>query len=134
MCEVLRSLHPPARLHLNLVLLLRSVARAAHDDVLLLRLGNVLGLQQVELDEGVDDEQSGSEDPPEGNVARQRFGHRLLPELDADEELRHDDGDEDPGLAAQLVALGVIQQLESLSQTCELRSVSNVNKGYGCIF
>ena len=50
-------------------------------------------------------------------MAGQWFGHGLLPELDADDELSHDDGDEDPGLAAQLVTLWVIQQLESLSQT-----------------
>ena len=50
-------------------------------------------------------------------MTRQWFGHRLLPEFDADDELRHDNGDEDPGLTAQLVTLGVIQQLESLSQT-----------------
>ena len=50
-------------------------------------------------------------------MSGKRFGHRVLSKLDADEELRHDDGDEDPGLTAQLVTLGVIQQLESLPQT-----------------
>ena len=77
----------------------------------------MLRLQQIELDEGVDDEESCSQNPPEGNVARQRFGHRLLPELDADDEFRQDDDGEHPGLPAQLVALRVIQQLESLPQT-----------------
>ena len=37
--------------------------------------------------------------------------------LDADEELRDDNQDEDPGLPAQLVKLRVVQQLESLAQT-----------------
>ena len=37
--------------------------------------------------------------------------------LDADEELRDDNQDEDPGLPTKLVKLGVIQQLESLAQT-----------------
>ena len=44
-----------SRLKLNL-LVLRSATRAPHDDVLFLRLRNVLRLQQVELDGGVDDE------------------------------------------------------------------------------
>ena len=47
-------------------------------------------------------------------MAGQRFGHRLLPELDADDELGHDDGDQDPCLTAQLVALRIVQELESL--------------------
>ena len=111
MCEVLLSHSPPS------LILRRAAGRAPHDDVFLLRLRNVLRLQEVELDEGVDDEESGSQDPPESNVARQWFSHRLLPELDADDELSHDDGDQDPGLPAQLVTLRVIQQLESLSQT-----------------
>ena len=117
MCEVLLP-HGPASLHLLLLLLLlRGAAGVAHDDVFLLRFGDVLGLQQVELDEGVDDQQSCSKNPPEGNVAGQRFGHRLLPELDADDELGHDDGDQDPCLTAQLVALRIVQELESLPQT-----------------
>ena len=37
--------------------------------------------------------------------------------LDADEQLRDDDQDEDPGLPAKLVKLRVVQQLESLAQT-----------------
>ena len=41
----------------------------------------------------------------------------IVPELDADEELRHDDEDEDPGLPPQLGAVGVIKQLERLPQT-----------------
>ena len=117
MCEVLLSHGQPSLRLILFLLLLRAAGRAAHDDVLLLRFGNMLRLQEVELDEGVDDEKSGPQDPPESNVARQWFGHRLLPELDADDELSHDDGDQDPGLPAQLVTLGVIQQLESLSQT-----------------
>ena len=122
MCEVLlphspASLPHPLHLLLLLLLVLWSAPCAAHDDVLLLRSGHMLRLQQIELDEGVDDEESCSQNPPEGNVARQRFGHRLLPELDADDELRHDDGYQDPGLSAQLVAVGIIQQLESLPQT-----------------
>ena len=40
-----------------------------------------------------------------------------VPELDADEKLRHDDEDEDPGLPPQLGAVRVIQQLERLPQT-----------------
>ena len=111
MCEVLLSHSPPS------LILRRAAGRAPHDDVFLLRFRNVLRLQEVELDEGVDDEESGPQDPPESNVARQWFSHRLLPELDADDELSHDDGDQNPGLPAQLVTLGVIQQLESLSQT-----------------
>ena len=43
--------------------------------------------------------------------------HCHPPELDADEELRHDDEDEDPGLPPQLGAVRVIQQLERLPQT-----------------
>ena len=117
MCEVFLPHRPASLRRLLFLLILRSAPRAAHDDVLLLRFGNMLGLQQVKLDEGVDDEKSGPQNPPEGNVARQRFGHRLLPELDADDELRHDDGYQDPGLSAQLVAVGIIQQLESLPQT-----------------
>ena len=62
MCEVLLSHSPPS-------LILRLAAgRAPHDDVFLLRFRNVLRLQEVELDESVDDEESGSQDPPESNV------------------------------------------------------------------
>ena len=43
--------------------------------------------------------------------------HCHPPELDADEELRHDDEDEDPGLPPQLGAVRVIQQLKGLPQT-----------------
>ena len=46
---------------------------------------------------------------PECNMFGQRFGDRLPAELEADEQLCADDGDEDPALAAQLVALGVVQ-------------------------
>ena len=107
------------RFHLN-EFILRSTTGAtgaSHDNVLFLRLGNVLGLQKVELDSCVDNEKSCPKDPPEGNVTGQWLGHRVFPELDAYDELGHDDGDEDPGLAAKLVTLRIIKQLESLSQT-----------------
>ena len=117
MGEVLLSHNPPSLRLILFILLIRAAGRAPHDDIFLLRSWNMLRLQEVELDEGVDDEKSGPQDPPESNVARQWFGHRLLPELDADDELSHDDGDQDPGLPAQLVTLRVVQQLESLSQT-----------------
>ena len=41
-----------------------------------------------------------------------RFCDGLPAKLDADEELCGDDGEEDPALSAQLVALRVIQQLK----------------------
>ncbi len=41
----------------------------------------------------------------------QRLGDSLPAELEADEELGGNDGDEDPTLAAQLVTIGVVQQL-----------------------
>jgi hypothetical protein len=44
-------------------------------------------------------------------VLGQRLGDSLPAELEADEELGGNDGDEDPTLAAQLVTIGVVQQL-----------------------
>jgi len=40
----------------------------------------------------------------------------LPAELETDEELRGDNGDQDPALAAQLVALRVVEELEGLAQ------------------
>ena len=50
-------------------------------------------------------------------MSRERFGDGGPSKLDADQKLRHDDRDEDPGLSAQFIALGVVQQLECLSKT-----------------
>ena len=44
------------------------------------------------------------------------FSDGLPAELETDEQLGGDNGDEDPALAAQLVALRVVQELEGLPQ------------------
>ena len=53
-----------------------------------------------------------------------RLGDGRPPELDADQELGHDDRDQDPGLSPKFVTLGVIQELESFSQTCYQEKVN----------
>ena len=44
----------------------------------------------------------------------QRFGDRIPAKFDTDEELCGNDGEQDPALSAQLVALRIVQQLERL--------------------
>ena len=44
----------------------------------------------------------------------QRFGDRIPAKLDTDEELCGNNGEQDPALSAQLVALRIVQQLERL--------------------
>lgn len=77
----------------------------------------MIWLQQVKLDKSVDNEKSGSQHPPHGNVSGQRLGDGVPAELHADQQLGHDDQDQHPGLSPQLVTLRIIQQLECLSQT-----------------
>ena len=50
-------------------------------------------------------------------MSGQRLGDGGPAELDADQELGHDDGDQHPGLSPQFVTLGVVKELESFSQT-----------------
>ena len=69
------------------------------------------------LDKSVDNEKCGSQHPPHGDVSGQRLGDGGPAELDADQELGHDDGDQHPGLSPQFVTLGVVKELESFSQT-----------------
>ena len=45
-----------------------------------------------------------------------RFGDGFPAELEADEEFRDDDSEENPALPAQLIALRVVQQLEGFPE------------------
>ena len=51
------------------------------------------------LDKGVDYQQSGPQHPPHCNMSGERFGDGGPAKLEADQQLSHDDGDQDPGLS-----------------------------------
>ena len=81
-----------------------------------LGFGQVGRLQNHEFDGGVDDEEGEAGEPPRGHVPGQRLRDGLPAELEADEELGADDGGEDPRLAAELITVGVVEQLERLPE------------------
>ena len=90
--------------------------RHAHRVPLHLGPRQVGRLQDHEFDGGVDDEEGESGEPPRDDVAGQRLGDGLPAELEADEELGADDGGQDPRLAAELITVGVVEQLEGLPE------------------
>ncbi len=82
----------------------------------LLRLRQIGRLEDHELDKRVDEKANGKGHPPKADRSRQRLCDRLPAELDADQKLRHDNRQEDPGLLAELVAVGVVQELKGLPE------------------
>ena len=86
------------------------------DDALLLRLRQLRRLQDVEPDHRVDKQDTQPGQPPERDGPGQRLGDGRPSKLDADEKLRGHDGEHDPRLASQPVALRIVQQLERLPQ------------------
>ena len=88
----------------------------AHRVPLHLGLRQVGRLQNHEFDGGVDDEEGEAGEPPRDDVAGQRLRDGRPAELETDEELCADDGGEDPRLPAELITVGVVEQLERLPE------------------
>lgn len=89
---------------------------SARPHYLLLRPRNLVRFEKVELDDGVSDQQAAPHHPPDSNVLWKRFGDCVPAELEADQELRHDNGDHHPGLAAELLARRVVKKLECFAE------------------
>ena len=69
----------------------------------------MVGLEQVELDHGIDQEESCTKHPPQGNMAWERFCDGGPSKLDADEELSDNDGNHHPRLSSKLVTIRIIK-------------------------
>ena len=76
----------------------------------------MVGFEKVELDNGVDQKERRTEDPPKGDVPRQRLGDGRPPKLDADQQLRDNNSDHHPALTAQFVAFWVVQKFKCFAQ------------------
>ena len=86
-----------------------------HPQLLLLRLRQPGRLEEHELGQRVNDQEREARDPPHDDRPRDRLGDRLPAELGAHHELGADDHGQDPGLPAELVAVGVVEELEALA-------------------